>query len=383
MIYNKIINPKTNRKVNIKSKIGKQILNNYIKFFNKNSKNNLHGGAFKQSDVKDTIKLIYSHGNIPSYKESVTLNSGDVDADKEQDFEEAYAEVTRDYNVDWDNLNEQETEKMEGILADKLLKLKTYNKIEDVFFKIPSNITIYISTPGIDTLARIGTCAESDIKILLKEMGIYFFIEDPAKYSGGLGEWLQYLGLHESGTEFPDFSLSFGRDRDYFNMWSQDINSKDRKLEPYRKWSPDLHYSFKHIVNSLPKEKHHHVILHCCNPLLLDWTPRQTRIIMNKWVQIMNKGKQTMTHYRKVHQRPITRKYAQDRHVSPHDLSKVIGNSEGVRNVWTRGPPIERQEAYKTFIAPSTGVDERGQRRERRDHAKSWMELLPSNELKY
>lgn len=58
-IYNKIVNPKTNRKVNIESNAGKKILYNYLKISDK--LNNIYGGLPKKQNMKIQIKNILSN----------------------------------------------------------------------------------------------------------------------------------------------------------------------------------------------------------------------------------------------------------------------------------------------------------------------------------
>ena len=58
-IYNKIVNPKTNRKVNIESDTGKKILYNYLKISDK--LNNIYGGLPKKQNMKIQIKNILSN----------------------------------------------------------------------------------------------------------------------------------------------------------------------------------------------------------------------------------------------------------------------------------------------------------------------------------
>ena len=55
MLYNQIVNPKTGRKVNIKGKLGRQILSNYINYLNGGSSNcaNFHSDPIKCQSSRD------------------------------------------------------------------------------------------------------------------------------------------------------------------------------------------------------------------------------------------------------------------------------------------------------------------------------------------
>merc|ERR1711871_61565 len=60
MLYNQIFNPLTRRKVNINSKLGRNILNNYI--------NHLNGGTLKRANFhNDPIKCQASRDEIGNY----------------------------------------------------------------------------------------------------------------------------------------------------------------------------------------------------------------------------------------------------------------------------------------------------------------------------
>jgi len=68
MIYNYIINPKTNRKVYIYGRIGKSILFNYLKY--------LKGGSERQTRLQVKSKLTkYSNNKMYNYDKKFDIKS--------------------------------------------------------------------------------------------------------------------------------------------------------------------------------------------------------------------------------------------------------------------------------------------------------------------
>lgn len=257
-MFSKIINPKTNKRININSKIGKKILKNYIKLY-------IGGAEEAKVSKKERTFILFAHARFPKK-----------------------SEVT-----DMDNS----------------------------FFDILPNVNLLYSSKGAGECNLIGK-HEKALLYYLKDNGVNFVYNDPGHYEGGIKILLKNMGLFNKKFPNLRINFDMNTELFNiwelidFNDQRQLIPFKLNEDDPDLDWERGANsedYSLQDIIELIELQEediNYNIIIQVCNTLPVNgWQDWESISLTKQLDNIINEGKVNIQSKKIIYssQRPKTR----------------------------------------------------------------------------
>ena len=238
-----------------------------------------------------------------------------------------------------------------GIIPGKyeIVGSRIYHSINDVFFKIPDNVTIYFSNPGRGNLAISNTSTEHQLKDDLEDQGIAALYTDPEHHKSGMRAYLNNMGIYT--LYFPDLKIGFEKNKIHWNIWSREGTKDYNPLIPYGRWDRDAYkdYSLKEIINRFSKQKHHYLVLQLCNPIIPIWEGAELIKLQKTWSKIMDRAHIDMKNERQLflRNRPRTRNQMIKQGRLPIKPEYQITENESKGHLWSKDSAVNKWDMLR------------------------------------
>jgi len=243
-MYSQIINPQNGNKVSVNSKLGREIINNYMKALQK-------GGAALFPERGTIYGVLMTHlGISPNYPAQIKymLSEGWSGTDT------SYPLNTFDY------------------LMENTKQIKERGEedfVNEWFFEVPDNITVFFATPvgecalASDTEEKILTALSMDInlgrdsgELVSKSLSkfLYQYATDPPKggvleHHDDLNDCIRNMGEYSGGDIIMDLKVDLGVPSDKWNIFLKETGSRETHIifndkrgayQGYYKLAPDI-----------------------------------------------------------------------------------------------------------------------------------------------